>query len=966
MSKNTAPSFSANLAAQGITIIQSEVYARGNTITVQPDGKILLGGTNHSPTTEYTDFALLRYNPDGSLDTRFSGDGLVTTSYGYRLNSDGQSIAVQADGKILLAGNSSSDRNPTHDFFLARYNADGSLDRHFSGDGLVTLNVGYASYGSDVTLQADGKILLGGSSINAKTHNLEFALVRYNPNGSLDTSFSGDGSVTTGIGTDASGNTVTVQANGKILLGGTSTNPKTQQNEFTLMRYNPNGSLDKGFSGDGIVTTHLGNWSSAGSSVTVQADSNILLGGTSTNPKTDQHEFTLVRYNPNGSLDSHFSQDGIVTTHLANRSFEGNSVTVQADGKILLGGTSTNPKTDQQEFILVRYNADGSLDKGFSGDGMVTTHLGNTSFEGNSVTVQADGKILLGGTSTDPKTYRSDFTVVRYNPDGSLDTRFGGKSSLDNTAVYAGKGQPVVLDSNARIFDADLNKQGHYGGASISLHRHGGINSEDVFSAAGKLSFVGHNAWLSGVVIGTVSQSAGKLTLVFNNNASQARVDAALSSIAYHNTQHKTAAEVAIDWTFNDGNRGAQGTGGAMAITGSTTVVVNGPVTKAPIVLNMADTVYYDDFGATDKLHVDTAGHNSRFTYGLVNGKLASDGISAAKGAYGTLNLNTSSGRWEFVPDGDALNVLNSSVSIHFTMTAYSNKQLAFTLPLDINISQQGKTETNGNDNLVGTAKDGVMHSYVMNGYKGDDIINGGGGANFLYGGLGNDTLIGGVGYDDLSGNEGNDSLNGKDGDDALRGWEGNDILNGGDGEDFLNGNEGNDTLYGGEGNDDLYGGTGNDRLNGQNGNDSLDGSDGKDTLYGDAGKDNLDGGQGNDLLNGGDGNDVLTGGVGKDSFVFKSGLNRTGIDTLTDFKPIDDTIVLSKLVYTSLGAPGTLSAANFVVGTHALDNNDFLIYNKTTGALFYDDDGSGAHAALQIATLGVKLAVSHLDFVVT
>ncbi|MDO9107184.1 MAG: FG-GAP-like repeat-containing protein [Methylovulum sp.] len=203
-----------------------------------------------------------------------------------------------------------------------------------------------------------------------------------------------------------------------------------------------------------------------------------------------------------------------------------------------------------------------------------------------------------------------------------------------------------------------------------------------------------------------------------------------------------------------------------------------------------------------------------------------------------------------------------------------------------------------------------------------------------------------------------------------LNGTAGNDVLNGGGGNDTLNGIVGNDTLNGGLGNDKLIGGTGDDTLNGGAGHDVLAGTVGNDLENGEGGNDVLRGILGNDTLVGGMGNDdliagkaynVLTGGDGMDSFHFASASH----STITDFVVAEDTIKLENKFFTQLTATGVLYAGFLVTASSAHDANDYVIYNNATGALFYDADANGAGAAVQIATLGVNLLMTHVDVVV-
>jgi uncharacterized delta-60 repeat protein len=576
LSANTAPNFPVS---DGKLTTDFGSVAKGRSIAVQADGKILLGGYSGTVmSTDQTDFALARYNSDGSLDTSFDGDGKLTTNFsssnptGYRVvasNDFGYSVIVQADGKILLAGSSGAN------FALARYNTNGSLDTSFDGDGKVTTSLG-SSYATaySVVIQQDGKILLGGK------HREDFALARYNSNGSLDTGFDGDGTLTTDIGLSSvdAGYSVAVQADGKILLAGSS------RVNSALARYNTNGSLDTSFDGDGKVTTGFDAFSNVVSrSVIVQADGKILLGGDRDNG-SGLRDFVLVRYNSDGNLDTTFDGDGKLTTDFGGPLVNdfGTSVAVQVDGKILLGGYSGSEfSTGGTVFALARYNSDGSLDTSFDGDGKLTTKFSASSNDyGYSVIVQADGKILLGGYSGGgPSTGLADFALARYNTDGSLDTTFsppGG--ALDVSPTYTEGGFYVVLNANIQIADAELNAVGNYNGASLTLSRHNGASAQDIFSSSGgTLTPLTVNSYFAvdSVTIGRVTANdAGTLTLTFTTNATQSLVNKAMQQIAYRNTSYAPPATVQIDWTFNDGNTGAQGTGGALSVTGSTTVQI--------------------------------------------------------------------------------------------------------------------------------------------------------------------------------------------------------------------------------------------------------------------------------------------------------------------------------------------------------------------------------------------------------
>ena len=578
---NDAPVFATG-DGKVVTNFGGNDYALSGT--VQPDGKIVVAG--YSSNGSENDIALVRYNADGSLDTSFGNDGSVTTSLGAS-NDVGQSVAVQADGKIIVAGY--SENGSDYDFALVRYNTDGSLDTSFGSGGIVTTQVAGDDVGLSVVIQPDGKLVVSGYGGFHPDQN--FALVRYNADGSLDASFGSGGKVTTSVlPSDDVGYSVIVQPDGKLVVAGRTYNGSN--NDFALVRYNADGSLDAGFGDSGIVTTLVGSSHEEGYSVAIQPDGKLVVSGYSRIGSNE--DFALVRYNTDGSLDTSFGSGGVVTTAVGASRDGGLNVAIQPDGKLVVAGYSLGSTYD---FALVRYNADGSLDTSFGSGGIVTTEVGTSDDLGYSVTIQPDGKLVVTGYSSNGLD--ADFAVVRYNADGSLDTSFGTISSLDNTPTYIENGQPVILDGAVSVFDVELAAQGNYAGATLTLARAGGGNGDDIFSGSGALDALteGSAIVVSGVAIGTVTQnSAGTLVLTFDGNATQTLVNTTLSAIAYANSSNTPPSSAVIEWTFSDGNTDAQGTGGALTATGTTTVVIT-PVNDAPVASPVALTAIAEDSG---------------------------------------------------------------------------------------------------------------------------------------------------------------------------------------------------------------------------------------------------------------------------------------------------------------------------------------------------------------------------------
>ena len=363
----------------------------------------------------------------GDLDVTFSGDGRQITDFG---GSDGATaVAVQADGKIVVAGSSAGD------FALARYGADGTPDASFSGDGFVTTDLGGTDGGQDVAVQADGKIVVAGSSGG------NFALARYSAGGVLDTSFSGDGLQTTDFGAADGGTAMAVQADGRIVVGGNS------GGNFALARYDANGGLDTSFSGDGKQTTDFGGFDSS-NDVAIGADGAIVAVGTHAFGDLRAANFALARYSAGGALVSVQTTD---FGHSQSTYDSGEGVAIQADGHIVVVGYGQ--EQDQfggyypRDLQLARYDVSGALDSTFSDDGRLATSFGADSL-GYGVALEGNGRIVAIGKAA------GAFTLARFNTDGTLDATFSDDGKQTSDAALAGAdevGVDGVLQADGKL-----------------------------------------------------------------------------------------------------------------------------------------------------------------------------------------------------------------------------------------------------------------------------------------------------------------------------------------------------------------------------------------------------------------------------------------------------------------------------------------------------------------------------------
>lgn len=881
----------------GAIITDFGSYDTGNYVFTQADGKITVMGITSGTTSD--DLAIARYNADGSLDTTFDGDGKLIATATMTINA----VRPLSDGKFLTVGGDSSGNSA-----LARYNSNGSLDTSAA----VGLGAEDAFY--SVVIQADSRILLVGGSSN----NYAVA-ARYDSDGKLDTSFSGNGQYTPYNGDSwqlHAATAVTVQPDGKSIVAG------RYDNDFAVARLDRNGNLDISFDGDGQLRTDLGGTDII-KTVTVLGSGKILAAGTSNG------DFALVRYNANGSLDTSFDTDGKLVTDLGGTETL-NSLVALADGKFLAAGTDGN-----NDMVLMRFNSDGSFDTGFDTDGKVTTDLGGWE-TGNSVAVQSDGKILLAGTTD------TDFALVRYNTDGSLDTSFNG--STPSPTNHSPTGNVTISDTTPTE-----NQTLTAGNTLVDTDKLGAI---------------------------TYTWKTGETTLG--------------TGTTYTVTTADIGKTLSVTASYTDGG----GTKEAVSSAATAAVAKQGTV---------------DPGTGTPGFNVDSGGDFTTSEAGdtaVFNVKLNTAPTRDVSVTF------TSSDTTEGVISNPTLKFTSANWSIPqtFTVTGQNDNEVDGDVPYSIsakvttidviykNIAVAGLTLTN-QDTPVANVE-------TINGGDGIDILQGSAAPSYVLGKAGDDDLSGGAGNDTIYGSYGSDVLFGEDDNDVLYGEQDADYLEGGNGNDTLDGGLGVDTLIGGAGNDTYYlgydaadviddqgaptdvdvvimpyqlskytlpagieqgtiaAGTGASSLTGNTGNNALTGNDGNNMLNGAVGRDSLFGGVGNDVLVGGTGNDTLSGGAGKDFFKFNAAL-KANTDKITDFIVVDDTIQLENSIFTKLKVTGVLSAGNFVKAATAQDSNDYILYNSATGAVSYDADGSGSGVAVQVALLGVDLSLTFADFVV-
>ncbi len=397
----------------------------------------------------------------GVLDTSFnSPNGFIIQPIG-TWDDKGYSLAIQPDGKILLGGYCRGVSND--DFCIARFNPNGTLDTTFRSSGKVIQPIGSGhDFGQSLAIQPDGKILLGGHCC-INNNRYSFSIARFNSDGisdgTLDTSFGDSGKVIQGIyttqgnqttQTQATGQSLAIQRDGKILLGGRCL-IIMGFNEFCIARFNPNGTLDTDFgSPDGYIIQSLYPSEDWGYSLAIQPDDGkILLGGSCINPNNaNRWEFCIARFNSDGisdgTLDTSFGNSGRVRQAIGSGNNWGQSLVIQPDGKILLGGYCHNGSNF--DFCIARFNPNGTLDTTFGTGGKVIQPISSADDKGYSLAIQTDEKILLGGTCD------GDFCIARFNPNGTLDTTFGnGGKVIQPIGSSDDEGYSLAIQPDGKI-----------------------------------------------------------------------------------------------------------------------------------------------------------------------------------------------------------------------------------------------------------------------------------------------------------------------------------------------------------------------------------------------------------------------------------------------------------------------------------------------------------------------------------
>lgn len=429
---------------------------RAYAVAIQPDGKIVVAGATGAEGSR--NFALARYLPDGSLDLAFGASGKVVISMAPG-DDKAHDVAVQSDGRILAAGYAYARRYRGRiraNFALIALRPDGSPDTSFGVSGRVTTDfAGGDDVAQGLALQPDGRILAGGYTILASGSAVHAAVARYHPNGALDTSFGGDGRVTTQVGlpigcpaTITAFEALAVQPDGKIVATGWATDYIGFFAWFSTVRYNSRGALDRNFGRGGtVLTSPSDQLADFASDVVLQPNGTIVVAGVGLRGSSIEYDFALVRYRANGKPDPLFASHGKTLTSVGLADDFAWGVALDPNGSIVSAGSAGGQSS--ADVALTRHRTSGVLDSSFGSGGVVKTNFGSGVDAGYDIAVQPDGKLLVAGTTRPGLSPIIRFALTRYDSQGAPDTSFGSGGLAGGFA--AGQAYAIALQSDGKI-----------------------------------------------------------------------------------------------------------------------------------------------------------------------------------------------------------------------------------------------------------------------------------------------------------------------------------------------------------------------------------------------------------------------------------------------------------------------------------------------------------------------------------
>lgn len=926
----TAGALDTSFDTDGIVLrtFGSALSSSAPTVALQPDGKVVAAGGNYYANDDQRGL-VVRLNTDGSLDTTFNGYGFAEVSLGTTWVAF-HALTLQADGKIVATGTANVSGN--YQVVVARLNADGTPDTTFGGgDGIVLTDVSAVDdNGNAVAVESDGTIIIAGSTqVQAGLNVSRFLVLKYAADGTLDSTFDTDGIATANLGpSDASATTVLIQPDGKVVAVGYSSSTSGNFG-LALVRFNTNGSLDTTFDADGIVKTPVPNSQFEGLRDAVLLPNGKILGvGVGAIGQFIRPEVVLARYNTNGSLDTTFDTDGFVLTDMpANANGgDGNGIALQADGKYVVAGSVSIPGGSRS--TVLRYNTDGALDSTFGPAGqvlfpgaVVTDVLPGDNDRYEKIAVQGDGKLVLvggGGGQVAVARYLGDTPTLtaaddsfQATEDTPLSVNAPGVIGNDDVQGLTPTATLVAGPAHAAAFTFNADGSFNYTPA-------GNYNGTDTFTY--KLTA---GAFTSNTATVTLTVQAVNDPPVAQDDTYQFPFHSPFGESAALGVLHNdsdidgdvlhavvvTPPAVGLLDLHDDGSFLFSYPDGLTDPVTFTYKVTDGTAESNVATVTLTRAPNNPPVSADDHYDLNLFG----LTVPAATGVLANDTDADAEPLTATLVSPPPVGTLDFHADGSLTYTFPPDLVGSVTFTYKANDGHEDGNLATVTLTRENKIEiNNGNLFVVGSAgmdtvrirpaggrkvqvtvqTDAGFRSQVMDPGKhpftgiiaylgaGDDRID-------LDVGRARTTVVSGLGNDVIKTGAGNDGIDAGDGDNVIDAGNGRNSVNVGDGNNVIRTGSGPDWVMAGNGRNQISTGSGNDTVTAGSGGSLIDAGAGNDQVVAFGGTNWIDGGAGSDVLIGGDGRDILWGGSGKDLLIGGLGPDRLdgglGNDMLID-----------------------------------------------------------------------------------
>jgi len=440
--------FDASFGLNGIVISDfNNTNDQAVALGIQSNQKIILAGT--TIINDNTNFLMIRYNTDGTIDTSFgiNSNGRVVTDINNKQNIL-YNILILNDDKIILCGKTLTD------ITLVKYNENGIIDTTFGTNGMVITNILSSEIQAySINIQNDNKIIVGGTIFTNNYSRTYFFIIRYNTNGTIDTSFANGNGYNTFLfsGTVNKAYDLSIQNDNKILMCGITL--FNSQYDLALLRINSNGIIDTTFGINGKITTNISIFESL-FSLTLQSDGKIIVAGETLNDNYDT-DICVIRYLSNGIIDTTFGNNGIVITNLNNTNNDtSKTVVIQQLDKIIVAGYTYNEI--YYSIALVRYNTNGTLDKNFGLNGIFITNIDTNDTYSYALKIQSDDKILIGGYNFSPIS-NNNFLLIRLLKDKPTTTQRKNQGATIQDLIDEGYDRSDILNANYTPYEYSIN-----------------------------------------------------------------------------------------------------------------------------------------------------------------------------------------------------------------------------------------------------------------------------------------------------------------------------------------------------------------------------------------------------------------------------------------------------------------------------------------------------------------------------